>query len=320
MREVKEELKEAERAGAGGNGVGAASPAETRDAKPQGDGRETTKPTGAPAKASSLHPLVELTKSRVREFVREPEAVFWVFVFPVLLAFALGIAFRNTAPEKVRVAVETEGVSASASASLAESLRRSPDVEVLTLSGEEARQALRSGRVALVVRPQEGAGTTRNDNSQATNAAPPPDTAQTSPNSGSPAAFEYRFDPTRPDSRTARLVVDDALQRAAGRPDVAAATDVRVTEPGARYIDFLIPGLIGMNLMGSGLWGVGFAIVTARMRKLLKRLSATSMRRSHYLASFVLSRMLFLTLEVACVLVFAWLVFGYTIRGSLLEM
>jgi len=75
-----------------------------------------------------------------------------------------------------------------------------------------------------------------------------------------------------------------------------------------------------MNLMGSGLWGVGFAIVTARMRKLLKRLSATSMRRSHYLTSFVLSRMLFLTLEVACVLLFAWLVFGYTVRGSLLEM
>jgi ABC transporter DrrB family efflux protein len=129
-------------------------------------------------------------------------------------------------------------------------------------------------------------------------------------------AVEYRYDPSRPDGHLARLVVDDALQRAYGRADVARVRDERVTEPGARYIDYLIPGLLGLNLMGSGLWGVGFAIVTARMRKLLKRLAATPMRRSHYLLSFVLSRMLFLFLEVMLILLFARLTFGYKVHGS----
>jgi ABC-type multidrug transport system permease subunit len=115
----------------------------------------------------------------------------------------------------------------------------------------------------------------------------------------------------------ARLSVDDALQRALGRSDRVVAHDEKVTEPGARYIDFLIPGLIGLNLMGSGMWGLGFTIVVARGRKLLKRFAATPMRRSHYLLSFMFSRLLFLTVEVAAVLVFAWLAFGVMVRGSI---
>jgi ABC transporter DrrB family efflux protein len=116
------------------------------------------------------------------------------------------------------------------------------------------------------------------------------------------------------------MVVDDALQRAAGRSDIVRTSDETFTEPGARYIDFLIPGLLGMNLMGSGLWGVGFAVVNARTRKLLKRFAATPMRRSHYLLSFVLSRLIFLVLEVAVVIAFAWFAFGFTVRGSFIQM
>ncbi|HYO64041.1 MAG TPA: ABC transporter permease [Pyrinomonadaceae bacterium] len=265
-----------------------------------------------------LHPLAELTLTRLREFLREPEAVFWVFGFPILLAFALGIAFRNTGPEKIHVAVETGGAQSSVADALADTLRRTPDLEVLALAPEEARQALRSGKVALVVRPDDS--TTNVATTNAPNADASEATARGALPEGSRASYEYRFDPTRPESRAARLVVDDTLQRAAGRGDVARSAEVKITEPGARYIDFLIPGLLGLNLMGSGLWGVGFGIVTARMRKLLKRLSATPMRRSHYLASFVLSRMVFLTLEVSCVLVFVWLVFGYDVRGSLASM
>ena len=308
MREVKEEVTGERRAGADGDGAGAALDAPAREAM---------RPPAAPRPAAGKgtpHPLLELTRSRLREFLREPEAVFWVFIFPVLLAFALGIAFRNTAPDKVRVAVETEGPGAARAVALAESLRRSPDLDVLTLPTEESRKALRSGRVALVVRPQDGPA--------AGGATPPGDTTpDASPTAGGArAAYEYRFDPTRPDSRTARLFVDDALQRASGRADVATAGDVKVTEPGARYIDFLIPGLVGMNLMGSGLWGVGFAIVMARSRQLLKRLAATPMRRSHYLLSFVLSRFLFLVPEVGVVILFARYVFDFTVRGSYAEM
>ena len=238
------------------------------------------------ATPESLHPLVELTFMRVREFLREKEAVFWVFIFPVLMTFALGVAFRNTAPDRTLVAIEagTEEVSETANV-----LSRSPEISATVLSPDEAAQALRSGKVSIVVKPV-------ND------------------------SFEYRFDPTRPESRSARLLVDDILQRGGGRADVVRVGEQQVTEPGARYVDFLVPGLIGMNLMGSGLWGLGFTVVIARSRKLLKRFAATPMRRSHYLLSFMLSRLVFLVLEVAAVIIFAWLAFGFTVRGSWLSV
>ena len=256
-----------------------------------------------------LDPLVELTLARIREFVREPEAVFWVLIFPVLLAFALGIAFRNTGPEKIQVAIENDNHNAGATMSrLADALARSGEIEAVSLSKDDAARALRSGKVALVVRPFDIGSETE----KASGATEQIELALT--------PFNYRYDPSRPESRTARLLVDDALQRALGRRDVTSAGEERVSEPGARYIDFLIPGLLGMNIMGSGLMGVGFAIVTARMRKLLKRLAATPMRRSDYLLSFVFARLIFLVLEVGAVIIFARLVFSYTVQGSIPAM
>jgi ABC-2 type transport system permease protein len=233
------------------------------------------------------HPLVQLTRVRYREFFREPEAVFWVFIFPVLLAAGLGIAFRNRAPERTRVTVVA---SDSAAASLADALRGAEELDVSVLSDSTAREALRTGEVALVLVP-------RGDRQ-----------------------VEYRYDDTRPESRIARLLVDDALQRAAGRPDPVKVSERLVHERGSRYIDFLVPGLLGMNLMGSGIWGVGFAIVDARKKRLLKRLIATPMSRPQYLASFVLSRLTLLVIEVGLLLGFGALVFGVPFRGSLLVL
>lgn len=249
-------------------------------------GDNETSGGSTPARSQSLHPLIELTLTRGREFLREKEAVFWVFIFPVLMTFALGVAFRNTAPDKTPVAIEATAARANEIAGV---LSQSPEISATVMNPDEAARALRSGKVSLVVKPANG-------------------------------SFEYRFDPTRPESRAARLQVDDVLQRGKGRSDVVQVTDEKVVEPGARYVDFLVPGLIGMNLMGSGLWGLGFTVVIARSRKILKRFAATPMRRSHYLLSFMLSRLLFLVLEVAAVVVFAWLVFGFTIRGSWLSL
>lgn len=239
-----------------------------------------------PERQGGSHPLLELTRVRLREFLREPEAIFWVFVFPILMACALGIAFRNTGPDVVKVAVVNDGPSASARA---DSLRQSKLLDVALLAPDEALLALRTGKVALLVE-----------------------------SSGDSVA--YRFDPARPESRAARLEVDDALQRAAGRKDPISPTNVEVSEAGARYIDWLIPGLIGINMMGSGMWGLGFAIVTARKNRLLKRLSATPMRRSHYLLSFMFSRYFFLAVEVTAILGFSALVFNVPVRGSILAI
>jgi ABC-2 type transport system permease protein len=239
------------------------------------------------------HPLVELTRARLLEFLREPEAVFWVFVFPVLLALALGIAFRTKPADKLRAAVAsgTEG-----EAQLVAMLRGSPDLEVMVLPAAEAASALRTGKADVVVELAAAAAGSR------------------------PLAVTYRYDTTRAEGRAARLAVDDALQRALGRPDRLAVREEQVALPGNRYIDFLIPGLVGLNLMGSGMWGLGFAVVQARTRKLLKRFAATPMRRSHYLLSFMLSRLVGLVLEVAVVVGFGWLLFGVAVRGSLFDL
>jgi ABC-type multidrug transport system permease subunit len=244
------------------------------------------------APASRPHPLVELTRARLLEFAREPEAVFWVFIFPVLLAVALGIAFRAKPAERLHAAILSTSPAAGRLTTL---LTPSGDLMVTVVTPGEAAQALRSGKVDVVV---DGA----------------------TPDGGAPLAVTYRYDTTRPEGRAARLAVDDALQRALGRPDRLSTRDERVAQPGNRYIDFLIPGLVGLNLMGSGMWGLGFAVVQARTRKLLKRFAATPMRRSHYLLSFMLSRLVGLVLEVAVVLGFGWLLFGVAVRGSILDL
>ncbi len=227
-----------------------------------------------------LIPLVELTKSRLREFLREPEAVFWVFAFPLLMAFALGIAFRQERAQEVVV-----GVVRAEGSTIGAQLKDAPGVRVRTLEPGEEEAALRRGQVAVVLVP-----------------GPP---------------LVYRFDPSRPESRTARLVVDDALQRKAGRGDPIASRDDNVVAPGSRYIDWLIPGLLGMNIMGTSLWSIGFSVVVARSRKLLKRLMATPMPRAQYLLSHLLSRLVFLTLEAAALLTFAYFVFGVAPVGSI---
>jgi ABC-type multidrug transport system permease subunit len=299
---------------------------ETRAAGPQ-----PARQMKGEATARAYRPLVELTLTRLREFLREKEAVFWVFVFPVLLAFALGIAFRNTPPEKQRVAVEKSGAGAAdaTSGELFRVLSASTEVEPLLLSPAEARQQLRSGKVAVIVRPRAEASDVNQGRANDEQGTLGGQSAETPSRSGSAAnanptaltgEIDYQYDPTRPESKVARMAVDDALQRALGRTDVMIARDQKTTEPGARYIDFLIPGLIGLNLMGSGMWGLGFAVVQARGRKLLKRFAATPMRRSHYLLSFMFSRLLFLALEVVALIAFGWLVFGVAVRGNALSV
>jgi ABC-type multidrug transport system permease subunit len=228
--------------------------------------------------------MFQLALARMREFYREPEAVFWVFGFPIVLAFALGLAFRNTGPGELQVGV---GPGPGDSA-LAATLDSSPRLVATVLDTGTARLRLRTGRIALLVEP------------------------------GDPIV--YRYDSTRTESGLARLEVDDVLQRSRGRKDLIEIRDDRATAPGSRYIDFLIPGLLGMNLLGSGIWGVGFSVVQARQKKLLKRYMATPMRRSHYLLSFILSRLVFLILEVVALVGFGWLLFGVAVRGSFLTL
>jgi ABC-2 type transport system permease protein len=233
------------------------------------------------------NPIAQLTFMRLRELWREPGVIFWVFGFPILIAVALGLAFRVQTPrppvvgalpgvsDEVRAALEGAGV-----------VVRGP------LDAAAARVELRAGRVALVLVPPEQPG----------------------------GALGYRYDPVRPEARLGRATIDAILQKAAGRQDARAVRDETVSEPGARYIDFLIPGLIGMNLMSGSMWGIGWTIVNMRIRKLLKRLLAAPMRRSHLLYAQALARLALIPFEVGVIILFARLAFGVRMNGSWLVL
>jgi len=233
-----------------------------------------TAPPSSPTSARARSPLWELTLARLRLFFREPGAVFWTFGFPLLLSIALGIAFRNRPADPSVVAV--------VSPDLQSALAKDAELRTRLLDEPAAREALRTGKVDLVVLP-----------------GPP---------------ILYLFDPARPESRLARALADAALHPA-GLP---ATVDKPVVEPGSRYIDFLIPGLIGMQLMSAGMWGIGYVIVEMRTKKLLKRLMATPMSRAQFLWSFVVMRALFLLLELPLLIGFAWIVFKVPVVGSML--
>jgi len=225
--------------------------------------------------------LYQLTSTRFRLFLREPEAIFWVFIFPILLAVGLGIAFRNRPADVLPVAATTT--------QLTQALAADKGLSSTTMDESAGTHALAIGTIDLLA--IQG-----------------------------PRGVVYKYDSTNPDARTARLLAERAIQIAAGQRDAVASQNEFVHETGARYIDFVVPGLLGMNLMGSAIWGMGFAIVEARQKKLLKRMVASPMPRWQYMASFILSRLVMLVIEVVVFVGFARLAFGVPIRGSLLDL
>jgi ABC-type polysaccharide/polyol phosphate export permease len=228
------------------------------------------------------HPLVQLTLVRIREFTREPEAVFWAIFFPILITAGLGVAFRSRPADVLKVVTTADTIAAA--------LRTDPSLDV-RLSGEAAaREALRNGKVALLAER------------------------------GPDGVVVYRYDDTNPEGRTARMFVDAALQRAGGRVDPVRVSDSLVREPGSRYIDFLVPGLVGLGIMSNAVWGLGFSIVDSRRRKLTKRLVATPMPRTYYLMSFLFWRMIILVVEVGVPVGFGVLAFGVPVRGRIVDL
>jgi ABC-2 type transport system permease protein len=227
-----------------------------------------------------------LLMARMLELKREPEVVFWVFVFPLLLAIGLGIAFRDKPAGTSAVAI-LAGAGAQQAESLLQHSRQHASFKVEVQDDAAARKGFRLGKYDLVIEPNAGGGVT------------------------------YLYDPARPESLLARSEVNDALQAAAGRKDIIATSEVTSSEPGSRYIDFLIPGLLGMNLMNSGMWGIGFALVDMRQRKLLKRFVGTPMRRGDFLLALMSSRLVLMIIEIGLLLTLGVLFFHMRVLGSI---
>ncbi|MFO0966048.1 MAG: ABC transporter permease [Gemmataceae bacterium] len=237
---------------------------------------------------SRWSPLWQLTQARLKEFFRIPEAVFWVYGFPLLMTVALGIAFRTKPVEKFTIDV-IEGSAPD----LVSVLGADKRFDVEEKPEAEARQRLKRARTELLI--------------------------EMSRDKDGPRLL-YWYDPNRTESVAARNLVDDVLVRSKTPGDVLPTSDRAFEQPGSRYIDFLVPGLLGMNLMGGGLWGVGFVVVDLRVRKLLKRFLATPMRRSDFLLALMLSRLLFMIPEVLTLLLFAWFAFAVGVQGSVFTL
>ena len=230
--------------------------------------------------------LWALSVVRIKLFLREPGSLFWVFVFPLLITVALGAAFRTQGPPRNAVAV-VAGPTANATAT---ALAGDPALKVEILEAGEAARRLRTGEAVLAV------------------------DAPATP--GGPVTF--RYDPSRPEAAGVRRLADDVLQAHAGRRDPLSTRDETAVVRGARYVDWMVPGLLGMQLLNGAMWGAAFNIVNARQRKLLKRLAATPMRRGYYLLSYRVSGLLFVPLQFFVLFGFARLAFGVVIQGSVL--
>ncbi len=267
---------------------------------------------GQPVPPVRYRPLRELVLARLREFYREPEAIFWVYGFPILMVVALGIAFRNQPVEKITVDVQNGPFATN----VANVLLNDPERRFNVRLGDEETTSsrLRTGKTELVVIPRTNQPTGEKPPEKAKPASKGPPVRE------STLAVEYFYDPTRPESLLAWERVNDALQKAEGRKDPIPSSQKKLEDIGSRYIDFLIPGLLGMSLMGGGLWGVGFVIVEMRLRRLLKRFLATPMKRTHFLASIMLSRLIFMVPEVLILLLFGKLAFGVSVQGSLVAV
>jgi ABC-2 type transport system permease protein len=246
-------------------------------------------PTLTPLRNRRWSGFAHLLKARLLELKREPEVIFWVFGFPVLLALGLGIAFRNKPADVTSVAIVAGPGAQEALTTLQRSSRVS-SIRADVIDEQQALQGFRLGKYDLVIAPDGKDG------------------------------VQYRYDPARPESVLSRALVNDALQSGAGRKDPVPTSAVTSTEPGSRYIDFLIPGLLGMNLMNSGMWGIGFALVDMRQRKLLKRFVATPMRRSDFLLALTSSRLVLMVIEIVLLLGFGVLAFHMRVLGSLFSI
>ena len=234
-----------------------------------------------PESRLALSSLFQLTAMRFRLFLREPEAIFWTFVFPMILAVGLGLAFRNKPADILQVGATT--------AKLTSALAADKGLAPITIDQATGNHDLATGSILLLAIE-------------------------------TPTGVVYQYDDTNPDARSARLLADRAVQIAAGQTPKVQADNQLVHEKGSRYIDFVVPGLLGMNLMGPAIWGLGFAIVEARQKKLLKRFVASPMPKWQYLASFILSRLVMLSVEVIVFLGFAAVAFGVPFRGSLWQL
>lgn len=230
--------------------------------------------------------MIEQIKVRWREFRREPSAFFWVMFMPLLWMLALGFTFSKPKPETYGIGWLSPVTPSAWTAELHTTLAQDPMTLLKEGSVEQLQTKMMRGEIALVL--------------QAT----------------ADQKIRYQLDQTNPEAVRAQKYVDDLLQRASGRQDVITSQSDTITVEGGRYVDFLIPGLLGLSIMTTSLHGIGMTIVSNRKENLLKRYLATPLRAYEYIVSHLIGRMLILSIEFAVVMITGFIIFQFKIYGG----
>jgi len=224
--------------------------------------------------------FINLFLIQVRRFYREPEVIFWVIFFPIIMSWILGVAFSGkTVNIKTIAIVSVVAIHELPLQAKIDKLKTS--FKILDISEDEAIKMLKSGNILLYI--------TIEDNEMV-----------------------YHFDKNNPDANLTYLTIENLVNSCD-----AHASIKNISGQGSRYIDFLIPGLISLGIMNSCIWGLGWGLVELRIRKLLRAMAATPMKKSYFIASHYLSRLIPTTIETIILYTFAHYYFGVVVSGSI---
>lgn len=230
--------------------------------------------------------LYQLILSVFRVFFREPAIIFWAILFPIIMAWVLGIAFSKNG-ESVRTVYVTgsEPVPENISGEKVfnDETGNPYRIKFRKASGEETLKAIRRGLIVIYL---EVAGD----------------------------SILYHFDPSNADAQLTYLILDKGLHQRVSDDKTSIHP---LQTKGTRYIDFLVPGLIALGIMNSCIWGIGWTLIETRMKKLMRRMVATPMRKSLFLSSYIVTRIVLAGFETLLLLTFAHFYFGIEITGSL---
>jgi ABC-2 type transport system permease protein len=258
--------------------------------------------------------LWQLITALFREIIREPGVLFWGILFPILMSLGLGLAFTKKADvtRKVAVITGTEISRAqSDTAIVADFLKKSCERNASPDKGQwqwkytvkddrlgnsvflfysmpwkEAMQLLKRGTINVILLDNNGSA-------------------------------EYHFDPMNPDAQLTYLKLGMLIGKGEILPERSNSEIKPLTVTGTRYIDFLVPGLITMGIMMSSMWGISYGIIEKRSKKLLRRLVATPMKKSHFLIALITVRVTMNFIESAVLFLFSLLAFKITIQGDI---
>jgi ABC-type multidrug transport system permease subunit len=246
------------------------------------------------------HPFFVLTVSHLKEFVREPSAMFWSFGFPILMAIGLGLAFSgkkeimhgvalipSSNPQEVLVRNTFFGGGTATDTLIDKRFEnengRTRYVFHIT-SWDNAEVLMKRGVISSILTEEKG-------------------------------KIIYHYDPLNPEAELIQIQLSNFFKYGDLGQDTGSIKPLKTL--GMRYIDFLIPGLLTLGVMMSIMWGVCYSLIEKRSKKLLRRMVATPMRKTDFMTSYWASRLILTIFDTAVLLIFGYFFFGVVIQGSI---